>query len=103
MTGIEAFLEILAGAEVRHLFGNPGTTELPLNDALARDPRFHYAFGRGLEDVLVLDRQDIVVADLAQRVDECRPELPSMRSSDGPEDPRPLRRDGEAAVGGRVG
>ena len=45
MTGIEAFLEILAGAGVRHLFGNPGTTELPLNDALARDPRFQYAFG----------------------------------------------------------
>ena len=45
MTGIEAFLEILAGAGVRHLFGNPGTTELPLNDALARDPRFQYVFG----------------------------------------------------------
>ena len=34
MTGIEAFLEVLAGAGVTHLFGNPGTTELPLNDAL---------------------------------------------------------------------
>jgi benzoylformate decarboxylase len=45
MTGIEAFLEILAGAGVRHLFGNPGTTELPLNDALARDSRFQYVFG----------------------------------------------------------
>ena len=45
MTGIEAFLDILAKAGVSQLFGNPGTTELPLNDALARDPRFRYAFG----------------------------------------------------------
>ena len=45
MTGIEAFLEVLARAGVSHLFGNPGTTELPLNDALARDGRFRYVFG----------------------------------------------------------
>ena len=45
MTGIEAFLEVLAAAGVRHIFGNPGTTELPLNAALARDRRFHYIFG----------------------------------------------------------
>src|SRR5262245_59742147 len=45
MRGIEVFLEILAAAGVRHIFGNPGTTELPFNDALARDPRFRYVFG----------------------------------------------------------
>src|SRR5476651_277290 len=45
MNGIEAFLEILAAAGVRHIFGNPGTTELPLNAALARDDRFRYIFG----------------------------------------------------------
>ncbi len=45
MTGIEAFLEILNRVGVRHIFGNPGTTELPLNDALADDPRFTYIFG----------------------------------------------------------
>jgi thiamine pyrophosphate-dependent acetolactate synthase large subunit-like protein len=28
MTGIEAFLEMLAAAGVRYLFGNPGSTEL---------------------------------------------------------------------------
>jgi benzoylformate decarboxylase len=44
MTGIEAFLEVLAAAGVRHVFGNPGTTELPLNAALARDDRFRYLF-----------------------------------------------------------
>jgi benzoylformate decarboxylase len=45
LSGIEAFLELLAGAGVRHLFGNPGTTELPLNDALVGDSRFQYILG----------------------------------------------------------
>jgi len=45
MTGIEAFLEILAAAGVRYIFGNPGSTELPLNDALVQDPRFQYVLG----------------------------------------------------------
>ncbi|MFO0818912.1 MAG: thiamine pyrophosphate-binding protein [Pirellulales bacterium] len=45
MNGIEAFLEVLAGAGVRHMFGNPGTTELPLNDAIGRDARFQYILG----------------------------------------------------------
>lgn len=34
-TGKEAFLELLYRHGVRHIFGNPGTTELPLMDALA--------------------------------------------------------------------
>ncbi len=42
MNGIQAFLEVLAAAGVRYLFGNPGSTELPLSDALAADPRFQY-------------------------------------------------------------
>jgi len=45
MLGIEALLEILATAKVRYIFGNPGTTELPLNDALVKDSRFQYIFG----------------------------------------------------------
>ena len=32
--GIKAMLEVLAQGGVRYLFGNPGTTELPLMDAL---------------------------------------------------------------------
>jgi benzoylformate decarboxylase len=56
MTGIDAFLELLAGAGVRHLFGNPGTTELPLNDALARDSRFEYLLG--LHEVPVVAMAD---------------------------------------------
>jgi benzoylformate decarboxylase len=43
--GIDAFLELLAAAGVRHIFGNPGTTELPLNDTLIGDSRFQYILG----------------------------------------------------------
>ena len=56
MTGIDAFLEILAGAGVRYLFGNPGTTELPLSDALARDRRIKYMLG--LHEVPVMAMAD---------------------------------------------
>jgi benzoylformate decarboxylase len=45
LLGIEAFLEVLAAAGVEYIFGNPGSTELPLSDALARDSRFRYIFG----------------------------------------------------------
>lgn len=56
MTGIEAFLNLLAAAGVKHIFGNPGTTELPLNDALVNDPRFQYIFG--LQEVPVVAMAD---------------------------------------------
>jgi benzoylformate decarboxylase len=42
MSGIDALLEMLAGYGVRYLFGNPGTTELPLSDAMADDRRLRY-------------------------------------------------------------
>src|SRR5207253_8420681 len=42
MTGIQLFLDLLAAEGVRHIFGNPGTTEMPLNDALVGDRRFQY-------------------------------------------------------------
>jgi len=41
-TGIHALLEMLAGCGVRYLFGNPGTTELPLSDALVDERRIRY-------------------------------------------------------------
>ena len=37
ITGSSIFLSLLKDEGVTHLFGNPGTTELPLMDAL-RDP-----------------------------------------------------------------
>ena len=45
ITGIEAALEVLSASDVRYIFGNPGTTELPLNDALVTDKRFQYILG----------------------------------------------------------
>lgn len=56
MNGIQAFLELLAGFGVRHIFGNPGTTEMPLNDALVADRRFQYILG--LQEVPVMAMAD---------------------------------------------
>jgi benzoylformate decarboxylase len=42
LSGKQAFLEILKSEGVDHMFGNPGTTELPLMDALAREPGIRY-------------------------------------------------------------
>ncbi len=39
---VEAMIELLAACGVRYLFGNPGTTELPLMDALGRQSRVEY-------------------------------------------------------------
>ena len=42
MSGKRAFLELLKQEGVTMMFGNPGTTELPLMDGLAREPGIHY-------------------------------------------------------------
>ncbi len=42
ISGKQAFLEILSQEGVSIMFGNPGTTELPLMDGLAREPRIRY-------------------------------------------------------------
>ena len=55
-TGIEAFLHMRAEAGVRYVFGNPGTTELPLNDALVADRRIEYILG--LQEVPVMAMAD---------------------------------------------
>jgi benzoylformate decarboxylase len=55
-TGIQLFLDLLAGLGVRHIFGNPGTTEMPLNDALVTDRRFQYVLG--LQEVPVMAMAD---------------------------------------------
>jgi len=55
-TGIHAMLDLLAGFGVRHIFGNPGTTEMPLNDALVGDRRFQYILG--LQEVPVMAMAD---------------------------------------------
>lgn len=55
-TGIQAFLNMLHAAGVRYIFGNPGTTELPLNDALVTDRRIQYILG--LQEVPVMGMAD---------------------------------------------
>lgn len=42
LSGKQAFLEILKQEGVSFMFGNPGTTELPLMDGLAREPAIRY-------------------------------------------------------------
>jgi len=55
-TGIQAFIHMLAEAGVRYIFGNPGTTELPLNDELVTDRRIQYILG--LQEVPVMAMAD---------------------------------------------
>jgi len=54
--GVDAFLDLLASVQVRYIFGNPGSTELPLNDALVGDERFEYILG--LQEVPVMAMAD---------------------------------------------
>jgi len=42
LSGKQAFLQILKQEGVEFMFGNPGTTELPLMDGLAREPGIRY-------------------------------------------------------------
>jgi len=42
IAGKQASLEILKQEGVSVMFGNPGTTELPVMDGLAREPSIHY-------------------------------------------------------------
>lgn len=55
-TGIQAMLDLLHGSGVKYIFGNPGTTELPLNEALVTDKRFQYILG--LQEVPVMGMAD---------------------------------------------
>jgi benzoylformate decarboxylase len=56
MSGKRAFLELLKAEGVEYLFGNPGTTELPLMDALAADNEIHYVLA--LQEAVVMAMAD---------------------------------------------
>ena len=56
MTGRDAFLAVLADEGVSHLFGNPGTTELPVMEALANFPQIRYVLG--LQESIVVAMAD---------------------------------------------
>src|SRR5918994_2496480 len=45
ISGKRAFLELLKQEGVEHVFGNPGTTELPLMDAFAVERDIRYVLG----------------------------------------------------------
>ena len=45
ITGRSAFLALLKEEGVTHLFGNPGTTELPIMHALKEHPDLTYVLG----------------------------------------------------------
>jgi benzoylformate decarboxylase len=56
MSGKRAFLELLKQEGVDIIFGNPGTTELPLMDALAVDNEVRYVLG--LQEAAVIGMAD---------------------------------------------
>ena len=56
ITGRSAFLALLKDEGVTHLFGNPGTTELPVMDALKDHPDMQYVLG--LQEALVVAMAD---------------------------------------------
>ena len=55
-TGSRIFLSLLKDEGVTHLFGNPGTTELPLMDALSDHPDLTYVLG--LQESVVVTMAD---------------------------------------------
>jgi benzoylformate decarboxylase len=56
ITGRSAFLALLKDEGITHLFGNPGTTELPIMHALAEHPDL--AFVLGLQESIVVAMAD---------------------------------------------
>ena len=56
MTGRAAFLQLLIDEGVTHLFGNPGTTELAVMEAIPQFPELKYVLG--LQESVVLGMAD---------------------------------------------
>jgi benzoylformate decarboxylase len=56
VSGRAAFLKLLSSEGVTHMFGNPGTTELPIMDALAHHPEIQYVLA--LQEALVVAMAD---------------------------------------------
>src|SRR5674476_142434 len=55
-TGRAAFLQLLINEGVTHLFGNPGTTELAIMEAVPQFPELKYVLG--LQESAVLSMAD---------------------------------------------
>ena len=71
MAGKQAFLELLKQEGVDLLFGNPGTTELPLMDALVRETDIRY----------ILALQEAVVIAMADGYAQASGKLAACRSA----------------------
>ena len=56
MTGRAAFLQLLVDEGVTHLFGNPGTTELAIMEAVPQFPELTYVLG--LQESAVVSMAD---------------------------------------------
>ncbi|HXM71047.1 MAG TPA: thiamine pyrophosphate-binding protein, partial [Thermoanaerobaculia bacterium] len=56
MSGKRAFIELLKQEGIEYIFGNPGTTELPLMDALAVENELSFVLG--LHEGVVLSMAD---------------------------------------------
>ena len=56
ISGRSAFLSILKDEGITHLFGNPGTTELPIMHALSEFPEMNYVLG--LQEAIVIAMAD---------------------------------------------
>jgi benzoylformate decarboxylase len=56
INGRSAFLQLLIDEGVTHLFGNPGTTELPVMEVISRYPQLRYVLG--LQESVVLAMAD---------------------------------------------
>jgi benzoylformate decarboxylase len=56
ITGRSAFLSLLASEGVRTLFGNPGTTELPIMEALGKQSEIQFVLG--LQEAIVVAMAD---------------------------------------------
>ncbi len=54
--GVDALLDVLRSEGVRHIFGNPGSTELPFIDALASAPDLHFVLA--LQEASVIGMAD---------------------------------------------
>src|SRR5262245_2195119 len=56
ITGRDAFLRVLGDEGVTKMFGNPGTTELPIMHALSTAPEMGYVLG--LQEAVVIAMAD---------------------------------------------
>jgi benzoylformate decarboxylase len=83
MSGSQALMELLKQEGVKILFGNPGTTEVPLLDALAFDDELRYVLG--LQEAAVVAMADGYAqprASLRLSICTLRP-VPGLRAARG--------------------